>query len=132
MAKVPTSNEKPGRLYSEGNPQQGDFPDEREGAYDSVGNQKPPDTNQQTEHERAQPGADVRGEPIPAENFELPEGLKRPRMGPYDRDTGRSDVPAHVPKPGAIAGKNLLTGLHQRSERGVKCRTMTVVRMSSN
>jgi len=71
--------------------------DERQGAYDPVGNQKLPDTNQQTEHERAQPGADVRGEPVPTKIFELPEGLKRQRMGPYDRDKGRGDVPAHVP-----------------------------------
>ena len=53
-----------------------------------------------------QPGADVRGEPVPTKNFELPEGLKRQRMGPYDRDKGRGDVPAHVPKPGATADKN--------------------------
>jgi hypothetical protein len=56
--------------------QQGDLRDERQGTYDPVGNQKRPDTNQQTEHERAQPGADVRGEPVPTKNFELPEGLR--------------------------------------------------------
>jgi hypothetical protein len=41
----------------------------------------------------------MQGEPIPTENFELPEGLKRQPMGPYNRDKGRSDeVPDHVPK----------------------------------
>jgi hypothetical protein len=53
------SNENAGGLHSENGPQQGDLRDERQGTYDPVGNQKLPDTNQQTEHERAQPGADV-------------------------------------------------------------------------
>jgi hypothetical protein len=83
-----------------------DLRDKRQGAYDPVGNQKVLDRSQQSEHERAQPGADVRGEPVPNKNLELPEGLKRQRMGPYDRDKGRGDVPAHVPKPGGSADKN--------------------------
>jgi hypothetical protein len=106
MAKVPTSKQTTAGLHSKNEPQQGDLQDERQGTYDPVGNQTLPDTNQQTEHERAQPGADVRGEPVPSKNFELPEGLKRQRMGPYDRDKGRGDVPAHVPQPGAAADKN--------------------------
>lgn len=98
LAKTPSLNENAGGLRNKTDRQQGDLRDERQGAYDPVGNQKLPDTNQQTEHERGQPGADVRGKPVPAENFELPEGLKRQRKGPYDRDKGRGDVPAHVPK----------------------------------
>lgn len=96
MAKTPTS--KQDRAH-------GDLRDTRKGAYDPVGNQKVPDKNHQTEHERAQTGADVRGEPVPTQNFEVPEGLKRQRKGPYDRVRGRGDVPAHVPGPkGSIRG----------------------------
>jgi hypothetical protein len=107
MTKRPGSAQNAGSgLHSKHDPQQGDLQDERHGAYDPVGNQSLPDTNQQTEHERAQPGSDVRGEPLPTKNFELPEGLKRQPIGPYDRDKGRGDVPAHVPKPGGTADKN--------------------------
>jgi hypothetical protein len=82
MTKTSSSNQSAGGgLHSKSDPQQGDLRDDRQGTYDPVGNQKLPDTNQQTEHERAQPGADVRGEPVPAKNFELPEGLK-PTDGP--------------------------------------------------
>jgi hypothetical protein len=104
VTKTPSSNDNAGGLHRDG-PQQGDLRDERQGTYYPVGNQKLPDTNQQTEHERAQPGADVRGEPVPTKDVELPEGLKRQRMGPYDRDKGRGDVPAHVPgSKGSIRG----------------------------
>jgi hypothetical protein len=64
--------------------------DERQGAYDPVGNQKKRDASQPTPHEKAQPGSAVQGEPIPADDLELPEGLKRQPMGPYDRDKGRA------------------------------------------
>jgi hypothetical protein len=105
VTKTPSSNENASGLHRESGPQQGDLRDERHGTYDPVGNQKLPDTNQQTKHERAQPGADVRGEPVPTKDVELPEGLKRQRMGPYDRDKGRGDVPAHVPgSKGSIRG----------------------------
>ena len=80
MAKKPTSNKNAGGLHSKKDARQDDLRDERQGAYDPVGNQKVADTNHQTEHERAQTGADVRGEPAPTGSFELPEGLKRPRM----------------------------------------------------
>jgi hypothetical protein len=76
-----------------------DLRDTRQGAYDQVGNQVKPDDSVATEHERQQTGGSMQGEPIPTENFELPEGLKRQRIGPYNRDKGRSDeVPDHVPK----------------------------------
>jgi hypothetical protein len=76
-----------------------DLRDTRQGAYDQVGNHEKPDDSAPTEHERQQTGGSMQGEPIPTENFELPEGLKRQPMGPYNRDKGRSDeVPDHVPK----------------------------------
>jgi hypothetical protein len=58
--------------------------DARHGTYDPVANTAAPDTNQQSPHERAQAGADVRGDPAPADSAEamkqaLPEGLKRER-----------------------------------------------------
>jgi hypothetical protein len=76
-----------------------DLRDTRQGAYDSIGNQKTPDDSAFSEHERQHTGGSMQGEPIPAENFEIPGGLKRQPMGPYNRDKGRSDkVPDHVPK----------------------------------
>ena len=80
MAKKPTSNKNAGGLHSKKDPRQDDLRDERQGAYDPVGNQKVPDTNHQTKHERAQTGATFVASLYPTENFELPEGLKRPRM----------------------------------------------------
>jgi len=51
-----------------------DLRDNRQGGYDAVGNQKLPNTSQATPHEKAQPGASMQGEPVPAENSEIPEG----------------------------------------------------------
>jgi hypothetical protein len=99
MAKAPTANQNAGGRHSAKNQPQDDLRDEGHGAYDPAGNQNLPDTNQQTEHERAQTGADVRGDPIPTEDFELPEGLRRQRTGPYDRDRGRDNEPRHVSGP---------------------------------
>jgi hypothetical protein len=73
--------------------------DRRQGAYDAVGNSPVPDTNQQTLHEQAQHGADVRGDPIPMEDYAVPEGLSRERKGPYGKTAGRGDTPKHVPGP---------------------------------
>ena len=76
-----------------------DLRDARQGAYDPAGNQKKPDDSAPTEHERQQTGGSMQGEPLPTENSELPEGLKRQPMGPYNREMGRSDrVPDHVSK----------------------------------
>src|SRR5689334_10533965 len=76
-----------------------DLRDDRQGAYDPVANEKKPDDSEPSEQERAQSGGTMQGEPIPAENFEIPEGLKRQPAGPYSRDKGRSDkVPEHVPQ----------------------------------
>ena len=80
--------------------------DARQGAYDPVGSTKIQDTNQQTAHELAQPGADVRGAPVPAHPSKIddvPEGLRRERKGPLNKSDGRgeqsSHVPSHAPRP---------------------------------
>jgi len=72
-----------------------DFVDKRGGAYDHVnaaGNPQPDQVRDKaTSHQKAQWGADVRPEPLPApdEGYPLPEGLRKPRMGPLNKDTGR-------------------------------------------
>src|SRR4051794_2165672 len=78
-----------------------DLRDTRQGAYDPVGNQVVPDTSKPTPREKAQPGASMQGEPVPAKSGHLPEGLKRKRTGPYSKTRGRGNEerPAHVPGP---------------------------------
>jgi hypothetical protein len=76
--------------------------DVRHGTNDPVANTAAPDTNQQSPHERAQAGADVRGDPAPADSAEameqgLPEGVKRERKGPLNKTDGRGGPAAHVP-----------------------------------
>ena len=76
--------------------------DARHGTHDPMGNVVAPDTNHQTPHERAQPGADVRGGPVTAGSHargdeELPEGLKRERKGPLNKSNGRGGKASHVP-----------------------------------
>jgi hypothetical protein len=72
-----------------------DYVDKRGGAYDPVtpaGNPQPPQVkDKETPHQKAQWGADVRPEPLPGpdEGYPLPEGLRKPRMGPLNKDTGR-------------------------------------------
>ena len=72
-----------------------DFVDKRGGAYDPVtpaGNPQPPQVpDKETPHQKTQWGADVRPEPQPGpdEGYPLPEGLRKPRMGPLNKDTGR-------------------------------------------
>lgn len=69
--------------------------DTRGGAYDPVnkfGNPQPPQVKDKgTPHQKAQWGADVRPEPLPGldDGYPLPEGLRKPRMGPLNKDTGR-------------------------------------------
>jgi hypothetical protein len=42
-------------------------------------------------HQNAQPGADVRGEPVaPTATDDLPEGLARPPASPLNKSTGRA------------------------------------------
>ena len=72
-----------------------DYLDKRGGAYDPVtpaGNPQPQQVKDKvTPHRKAQWGADVRPEPLPGsdEGYPLPEGLRKPRMGPLNKDTGR-------------------------------------------
>jgi hypothetical protein len=58
--------------------------------------------NQRSPHQAAQHGADVRGTPpvVQGSNPEdsLPEGLRRERMGPYDRNGGRKEEATQVPE----------------------------------
>lgn len=44
-----------------------------------------------TPHQKAQRGADVRPEPLPCleEGYPLPEGLRKERKGPLNKNTGR-------------------------------------------
>jgi hypothetical protein len=83
---------------------QADLRDERRGTYGTGGQGSVPDkqSSKQTEHQRSQQGADVRepaggAAPAPAKDFDLPEGLKRQRQGPYDKDRGRDQQPSQVP-----------------------------------
>ena len=82
----------PKRDHSQQQPQL-DPRDLRHGAYDAVNEEGRPQSDQVTEantpHERAQPGADVRAQPLPSTEAILPDGLRRERMGPYSRNTGR-------------------------------------------
>ena len=72
-----------------------DFVDKRGGAYDPVtqtGNpQLDPVKENATSNQKAQWGADVRPEPSPGPDqvYPLPEGLRKERMGPLNKDTGR-------------------------------------------
>jgi len=72
-----------------------DFVDKRGGAYDHVNAAGKPQPDQvrdkATSHQKAQWGADVRSEPLPGpdEGYPLPEGLRKPRMGALNKDTGR-------------------------------------------
>ena len=73
-----------------------DFVDKRGGAYDSVtetGNPQLPQVKEDaTRSQRAQLGADVRPDPLPGPdegNYPLPEGLRKERHGPLNKDTGR-------------------------------------------
>jgi len=72
-----------------------DLRDERGGAYApvaSAGNPQPPQVRDNaTPHQKAQGDADVRPEPHaePDLTYPLPEGLRKPRMGPLNKDTGR-------------------------------------------
>jgi hypothetical protein len=71
----------------------GDERDERAGAYDPAGKWGKPQPDQvrekRTAHQDAQWGADVRPEPLPGNEPVLPEGLRRQRKGPLDKNRGR-------------------------------------------
>jgi hypothetical protein len=84
--------------------QQAALRDERSGTYDGAGSSRSLEKGeaQTAEHERAQPGADVRQgvpgrETAHSTESDLPEGLQRARKGPYDKKYGRNEEPSHVP-----------------------------------
>ncbi len=69
--------------------------DKRAGAYDPVnalGGRQPDQVQERrTEHQNAQPGADVRGEPVPPHSADdLPEGLQRTPAAPLNKTSGRA------------------------------------------
>ena len=72
-----------------------DYVDKRGGAYEPVTNtgkpQPPQVEDRQTASQKSQGGADVRPEPLPgpAQGYPLPEGLRKERMSPLNKDTGR-------------------------------------------
>jgi hypothetical protein len=79
--------------------QQDALRDVRSGAYDKGGPSRAADPSEghRTEHQREQPGADVRqgvpdADTVRTEESDLPEGLSRGRMGPLDKNTGRGDA----------------------------------------
>jgi hypothetical protein len=78
-----------------------DLRDKRSGAYDpanEVGKPQPDQVREErTPHQNAQPGADVRGEPLaPESNRPPPEGLRRARKGPLNKRSGRRSVKPEV------------------------------------
>jgi len=69
--------------------------DKRGGAYDPVnawGSRQPDQVQERrSEHQNAQPGADVRGAPVPpAAEDDLPEGLARAPASPLNKTSGRA------------------------------------------
>jgi hypothetical protein len=51
----------------------------------------PPKTRGLSGKDKKQAGLVDTDAPLPTENIDLPEGLRRQRHGPYDRDRGRDD-----------------------------------------
>lgn len=74
-----------------------DLVDNRRGAYDPVSTDGGPQPYQvkedATPHEAAQWGADARSEPLPGKEDVLPEGLKRPRIGPDHKPVEQNKKP---------------------------------------
>jgi hypothetical protein len=58
-----------------------DLSDTRQGTYGPAGNQTQEDVSDPTARERAQFGGAMRGDPIPAKNFQFPEGIRRQADG---------------------------------------------------
>jgi hypothetical protein len=61
-----------------------------------------PAETQRSPHQDAQRGADVRGNPPMVQGADvadsLPEGLRRERKGPYDKNLGRNEDATQLPK----------------------------------
>jgi hypothetical protein len=68
--------------------------DIRHGTYDPIspaGKQQPNQVkDEQTRHQLAQTGADVRADPLPGRDNPVPEGLLRERKGPLNPKRGRA------------------------------------------
>ena len=94
--KAATQSRTSGKLTGR-DTHRGALRDTRQGAYDPVANQKVPNTSQASPHEKGQTGGSMQGEPVPAPNIDLPEGLQRERKGPYGRKTGRGKKAEHAP-----------------------------------
>lgn len=79
---------------------QGDLVDQSSNQREPVKGQ--PKEVQQSPHQAAQHGADVRGEPPMVQGTSvdesLPEGLRRERKGPYSATAGRNEEATQVPK----------------------------------
>ena len=77
------------------NDQHTDGVDVRDGTYDRIspaGDQQPDQVKDATTAQQAaQPGADVRAEPLPGTEAPIPEGLLRERKGPLNPDRGRGN-----------------------------------------
>lgn len=85
-------NEKPADGLRGRDQQQGDLRDVQGGAYGvtpASGN-KHRFVERQSAHQDAQPGADVRPEPVVSED-DLPAGLKQERKGPLNPSSGRRE-----------------------------------------
>jgi hypothetical protein len=94
-----------------------DLRDTRQGTYGAAGNQTQEDLSDPTPRKQAQSGGAMQGDPIPAKNFQLPEGIKRQPMGPYNRGTrgevGRKSNAGAPTQPGLRLIS--LTGRRERS-----------------
>jgi hypothetical protein len=58
-----------------------DLRDTRQGTYGPAGDQTQEDLSDPTPRKRAQSGGAMQGDHVPANNFQLPEGIKRQPMG---------------------------------------------------
>jgi hypothetical protein len=91
------SNIKDGKGLYGRDKQQDALRDVRGGAYDKGGPTRAPHPSEghRTEHQRAQWGAARQGVPdvdtVATEEWDLPEGLSRRRIGALDKNTGRGD-----------------------------------------
>jgi hypothetical protein len=81
-----------------------DLSDTHQGTYGPGGNQTQEDLSDPTARERAQSGGAMQGDSVPAKKFQLPEGIKRQPMGPYNRGTrgevGKKSNAARLPNQG--------------------------------
>ena len=84
------SSKPAGGLHGE-DKRQGDLRDTQGGTYgiSPASGNRPPVEEKRTAHQDAQPGADVRPEPVGLSEDDLPAGLKQQRKGPLNQSSGR-------------------------------------------